>query len=190
MNKTKLLIILLLLPALIIGCSCKKQDQDTDNGSGSTGFEILEREAVQETVKDWVVYTNPAFQYELRSPKNWTIDDIEKKGEEVKFYPKKKEVTEGYNGEMRILGYANWQHDLGIEKFVKSKAPENYYNLTEEIEDFNYKNFAAVWFKSVTKDEQTYDVIVFKPKDRLIVIEMYGSYDDLTDILGSMYFYQ
>ena len=50
-------------------------------------------EEVAEEVMGWVVYTNPAMQYELRSPKGWEINDIDKKGEDVRLYPKGKELS-------------------------------------------------------------------------------------------------
>ncbi len=182
----KILFVLLIIPVLAVGCGCDKDEQQD-----RTEFQIKQPEEVKDDVKGWVVFTNPAFQYELRSPKDWEIKDVDKKGEEVMFYPKGEEISDTYKGELRILGFSNWQDNLAIEKFVMSKAPINYYDLGfDEKIDFNFRDYVAVQLKGVKLDEEnTIDVIAVRTKSHIVLIEMRGSYDELTNIIGSMYFY-
>jgi len=187
MKKTlKILFVLLIIPVLAVGCSCEKKDPQQQRAE----FQIRQTEEVAEDVMGWVVFTNPAMQYELRSPKGWEINDIDKKGEDVRLYPKGKELSDSYTGELRILGYANWQDQLSIEKFVRGNAPENYYELGyDEKIDFNFRDYIAVHLKGVKSGDDVYDVIAVRRKDHIILMELRGSYDELTNIIGSMYFY-
>jgi len=185
-QRIKLLTILLLVLLVLSGCG-KKDD------SSQQGFQIKERGDVHEFVQNWVVYPNPAFRFELRSPKNWEIFDVDKKGEEVYFYPRGKNISDDYSGELRILGFSNWKDQLKLEEFItSSKSPVNYYLRCEanDIEKIVFKDFDALWFKNVEiKTDQFINVLAIDAKDRIIIMELYGSYDVLNNIIGSLYFY-
>jgi len=187
MNKTKFLVALLIVPLLISACSCQR------NGSEDrTDFEVKQTEDVQSKVKDWVVYTNPAYRYELRSPLDWQIEDVEKKGEEVMFFPKGKELSDNYKGELRILGYSNWKEKYKLDYYVKYVGTTNYYALTDakDKEVIEFRGFYAEHLKNVELGENIQgDVILIDARDRIIIIELRGSFDKLSDIIGSMYFY-
>ncbi|MFZ5364836.1 MAG: hypothetical protein ACOZBH_01395 [Patescibacteria group bacterium] len=186
MKKFKFLIALLIVPLLISACSCQKQPTDRDH------VELLVPDDVKGKVKDWVVYTNPAFRYELRSPENWEILDLNKTGEDVYFYEKGKSITDDYKGELRILGFSNWLEKLSIDEFIKSKAPTNYYAISagEDRQEIQFRDFYAIRFDNVEiAENQLIDVLAIDGRDRIILIELRGTKKDIETILGSMYFY-
>ncbi|HUT22666.1 MAG TPA: hypothetical protein VMX18_04745 [Candidatus Bipolaricaulota bacterium] len=184
---SKIFLAAFIIPLVISGCSCSK-----NNTSNIADFQIKEREDVKDAVRDWVVFTNPAYRYELRSPKDWTISDVNKDGEDVRFYPEKNAITEDYLGDLRILGYTNWQEHLPLDEFIKTKAVNNYYQMSNaaDREELEFRGYYAMRFKNVElKKDQFIDVIVVDTKDSIVAIELHGSYDVLTNIISSMYFY-
>lgn len=188
MKKYKFLIALLIIPLVVSACSCSKRDDNAKR----VNLEIKQREDVADEVENWVVYTNPAYRYELRSPRDWDILDVEKKGEEVMFYPEGKTISDEYKGELRILGFSNWKDEYSIDEYVKNHAETNYYALSraDEREEFEYRGFYAQRFRNVElSDGRVIDVIAVDARDRIILIEMYGEYGMVETIIGSMYFY-
>jgi len=184
----KLLFLFVLLPALIAGCSCDRRN------SGLDGLEIREKSKVQENVKNWVVYTNPAYRYELRAPRDWEILDMERKGETVFLYPKEsqKPDLQGYRGAIMIRGFSNWQANFELEEFIKSRSPYNYYMMIKdgEVVEIEYKGYDAIWFKNIKAKRDKYiDAIVVDLDDSILIMEIWDNPEQATNIISSLYFY-
>jgi len=185
--KIKFLIALLIIPLVVSACSCSKND----SGAG-VDFEVKETEDVKGKVTNWVVFTNPAYRYELRSPTDWEIFDKHQTGEDVYFYPKGEAISDEYMGELRIIGFTNWMEKYPLDEYIKNHAETNYYsfNDAEEREEFEYRGFYAMRFRNVEIIEDEFiEVLAIDAADRIIVMELYGSFKDLENIIGSLYFY-
>ena len=166
-----------LIASLVIVCAlsftgCSKK--------GDTSFSIPASE-VAKTVYDWKLYTNPAYRYELRFPKDWAVFDSGEDGKQSAFYPighgeelKQKDKT--YYGSMIILATSNWQTKYTLEDFYRQKT-ENLFLGNYEQEKIALNGNEAIWFKDVRnrnieKPDAVIDVIAIDLSDRILEIEI------------------
>lgn len=193
----KSLILVCVFALLLGGTACTKNE----NGSDPANMDLsLNKMQVSEGVKGWSIYTNPAYRYELRFPKDWKFFDSGEDGKQAAFYPESREAEvkankETYYGTIVILSRSNWQENYNLEEFYREQD-ENLFLGGYEQEEILLGGKAATWFKDVrnrnpeTPDAMV-DVLAFDLEDRIIEIEIHEKqfWDDIKVILNSMKFY-
>lgn len=148
----------------------------------------FKNESTAGKVSGWVVYTNPAFRYELRYPQSWMTLDSGEDGLTASFQPAGKGTA------LTINGYTNWQNNYSLEDFYKQRN-NNLFAGDYERQIIKVGGQPATWFKKVPSTVPgavagtTMDVIVLNLQDRIIEIDITGAYQDCERILNTLKFY-
>jgi len=160
----------------------------------------MDSSAVAKKVYDWKLYTNPAYRYELRFPKDWAVFDSGEDGKQAAFYPtvRGEEVRSNdqtYYGSIIILAHSNWQTKYTLEDFYRQQT-ENLFLGNYQQEKVVIGGTEGVWFKNVRnrnleKAEALVDVFAIDLGDRILEIEIQEKeyWDDIKTIINSMSFY-
>lgn len=193
----KSLILVCVFALLLGGTACTKKEQANDSENLNLSLNNME---VQAGVQGWSIYTNPAYRYELRFPKDWGTYDSGEDGVQAAFYPKSRENEvkankETYYGAMVILSRSNWKENYNLEEFYREQT-ENLFLGNYEQEEILLGGKEATWFKDVRNrnpenPEATVDVIAFDLEDRIIEIEIHEKqfWDEVRLIMNSIKFY-
>ncbi|MFH0780040.1 MAG: hypothetical protein V1928_04260 [Parcubacteria group bacterium] len=145
---------------------------------------------VKQAVKDWRIYTNPAFRYELRFPQNWDYASGGEDGAAAALFPR------GLNSEtdgVFIRGVSNWAERYDLEEFYRHQ-PVDLLKSEYAGEEIKIGKMKGVWFKDVTgrvpgKPDQKVDLIAFELADRILEIEIRSDWDISAEIVNSLNFY-
>jgi len=174
--KRRIVILLLIFSVIILG-GCAKEQVDL-------GDLQMDDRIVKDSVKGWMVYTNPAYRYELRLPKSWDFEDSGEDGKTLKLFSDKDKE----NLAIAIYCYSNWQENYSLQDFYKNQE-QNLFESDYEKEDVTLAGKSGVRFKGVQKDEKTYDLIALEANDRIIEIELREFIEESKIVLNSLYFY-
>jgi hypothetical protein len=193
----KSLILVCVFALLLGGTACTKKENSNDSETRNLSLNNMQ---VQEGVRGWSIYTNPAYRYELRFPKNWKTYDSGEDGKQSAFYPASREgevkaSKETYYGTIVILSKSNWKENYNLEEFYREQT-ENLFLGGYEQEEILLGGKAATWFKDVRnrnpeKPEAVVDIITFDLEDRIIEVEIHEKqfWDDVKVIMNSIKFY-
>lgn len=165
----------------------------------NVGFK-MDASEVSKNVYDWKLYTNPAYRYELRFPKDWSVYDSGEDGKQAVFYSNVRgeevqKANETYFGSLIILATSNWQTKNTVEDFYRQQT-ENLFLGDYEQEKIIINNVESVWFKNVRnrnieKPELLVDIVAIDLGDRILEIEIQEKqyWEEIKTILNSMTFY-
>lgn len=160
----------------------------------------MDKSEVTKQVFDWKIYTNPAYRYELRFPKDWASFDSGEDGKQAAFYPvsrgeQAKSGNETYYGSLIILAHSNWQTKYTLEDFYRHQT-ENLFLGGYEQEKITLDGKEAIWFKNVRnrnieKPDLLVDIIAVDLGDRILEMEVQEKeyWTDIKTILNSIVFY-
>lgn len=180
----KIFSVVVLMFVLICGVSaCVKKDNNAKELEMSAG-------AVKQAVKDWRIYTNPAFRYELRFPQNWDYASSGEDGAGAALFPR------GLNSEtdgVSIRGVSNWAERYDLAEFYRHQSVDL---LKSEYarEEIKIGKMKGVWFKDVSgrltgKPDQKVDLIAFELGDRILEIEIRSDWEASRAVVNSFNFY-
>lgn len=193
----KKIVFILVAVLLVAGTACTKQETKVEPDNLKLSMSKAE---VSAAVKGWTIYTNPAYRYELRFPKDWKFVDSGEDGKQAAFYPasREKEVKENketYYGAIVLLSRSNWQEKYNLEEFYRNQL-ENLFLGNYEQETILIDGQEAIWFKNVRNRNQEnldalVDVIALDLDDRIIEIEIHEKqfWDQIKPIINSIHFY-
>lgn len=184
----KIFIPILLLAVMLVAGGCEKQQPIPEDR------ELLMTESqVKQEVQTWMVYTNPQFRYELRSPKRWDFFEKDENNDDVAFYPSEKTLSDDYFGAVRVFGYVNWHENYTLEEYFQNVAQEDLFAKNYEHEEFKLRkdDSRAVWFKNVDciYEGQIIDVIAMDGNDRIVLFYIMEEWETSRTIFNSFYFY-
>jgi hypothetical protein len=180
----KILTFLTVIALVVALGGCRKQTTE------DTTVLLLPQDEVKSSVNTWPIYTNPAFRYELRFPKDWQTYQPNESGEEVTVYPKSQTLGENYVGALKIFGLTNWVKNLTLEQYMEEKG-RNLYKDGNKMESIEFKGYTAYWFKDVTSiyKDKTVQVVLFQMSDRIVEVHLIDEWEDARLIFNNMYFY-
>lgn len=187
----RLFVALLILASVFSFTACtKKVDTGLKMDSGE----------VAKAVYDWKLYTNPAYRYEVRFPKDWAVFDSGEDGKQAAFYPVSRgeevqQKSETYFGSIIILAKSNWENKYTLEDYYRQQT-ENLFLGNYETEKIVLDGKDAVWFKNVRnrnieKPDLLVDIIALELGDRILEIEVQEKeyWSQIKTILNSIKFY-
>jgi hypothetical protein len=189
----KFTIAICVLALVFTGLACTQSDQ-TPEKLGMSKIKVMEE------VQGWSVFTNPAYRYELRHPKNWKLFTSGEDGVSVALYPQQREVEirknkETFYGSLIIVSHSNWQEKYTLEEFYRDQT-ENLFLGNYDQQPVALGEAGGIWFKDVRNKkldnpEDLVDVIVLDLEDRIIEIEVHDKqyWDTIQVILNSIKFY-
>lgn len=172
----KILLPLLILSMMFVASACEK----------SAGSDLIQKDSeVKKAVDGWVVYTNPAYRYELRFPQDWTFKDSGEDGKTSEFFPKNSA------SQLVIKSYSNWAENYSLDQFYEKRTETFYKDMAKE--DVKIGNQDAKLIRGVKgrleDKEKTIDLIVLDLKDRIMEIELRDSNDTSKAVMSSIKFY-
>lgn len=170
-------ICVLTLLVTVTGCA-KKND-----GGGL----ILDETIVSNSVKGWVVYTNPAFRYELRYPQTWTFKDSGEDGTTANFMP-----IDATSSQLTIKSYTNWSQNFTLEQFYLDKKQDFFKTMKQE--DIDIGGMPSKLIRAMTgrvdgAPEKIVDLIMVNLGDRILEIELRDTNEVSKTVLSSIKFY-
>ncbi len=177
MKKILAIFCVLVLAVVVTGC-----------GKSNDGDGLVQSDSdVKAAVKGWVVYTNPAYRYELRFPQDWSFKDSGEDGKSADFMPAGTGVSQ-----MTIKSYSNWSEKFNLEQFYKNKQQKFFEEMKKENVDIG--GFTGSLIRGVTgridgAPEKTVDLIALDLGDRIIEIELRENNETVKMILSSIKFY-
>lgn len=144
----------------------------------------LTEKEVKAKVKDWRVYTNPAYRYELRHPIAWRMETSGEDGKLVEFFISKQSSSKA----LVIRGVSNWKEQLFLEQYFAGQ-PEDLFKAGYEKEDAFVSGEKAVWFKAVKRGDLPINIIAVASEDRILIIEIWTDWEDSLAVLNTIKFY-
>jgi len=176
---------LIVLLVIVCGFSFSGCAKKVDSGLKMDSSEVAKK------VYDWKLYTNPAYRYELRFPKDWTVFDSGEDGKQAAFYQvahgeELKNQNKTYYGSIVILAHSNWQTKYTLEDFYRAQT-ENLFLGNYQQEKITIGGTEGVWFKDVRnrnieKPELLVDILEIEIQEK-------EYWDDIKIILNSIIFY-
>jgi hypothetical protein len=178
MKKIFAVLSVLLLVFVVSGCAKKVND---GNGLVQTA------DVVKSAVKGWVVYTNPAYRYEIRFPQEWTFKDSGEDGKLADFMPKGETVSK-----LTIKSYSNWSQKFNLEQFYEDRKEDFFKTMKKE--DIDLGGTTGKLIRGLTgrvegSPEKLVDLVVLDMGDRIIEIELRDSNETVKIIMSSIKFY-
>jgi len=145
--------------------------------------------AQSSSVQGWKIYTNPAYRYELRFPKDWTTADSGENGYVLNVYP------EGQTNKGLVFkAYSNWQQKYSLTDFYKNQT-ENLWSSDYKRDDMEVGGKKGYLFKAVKgriaeNPEVIVDVIALELPDSILEIEIKNPDDSVSQqIIKTIQFY-
>jgi len=177
----KILLTALVFCVAVSVAGCVKQD-------GQPRDLVMSSGALKSAVAGWKVYTNPASRYELRFPKNWTVEDSGEDGVTARFFQ-----NQQVGVALKITTFSNWQEKLDLAGFY-AKQPVDLLQSNPERADVEIDGQKAVWFKNVKgrvngEPDRLVDVIAVNLESRILEIEVLDNWPDAKVIINSLNFY-
>ncbi len=171
-------IVSLLILVLIVfgGTACIKQE----SGEGM----VLSKSVIKEGVKGWTVYTNPAYRYEFRLPKDWTWLDSGEDGKLVQLF----EANNTTTSVITINSVSNWQEGSSLEDYYKNQ-PENLWVDSYERQEVKIAGQTAYWIKVINDEEIEKEVVVWNLQDSIVEFVIKSNTETARIILNSLNFY-
>jgi hypothetical protein len=145
----------------------------------------LSQSTVKGSVRGWVVYTNPAYRYELRIPKDRAYGDSGEDGKELYVYDG---AVDGSQLAMKITSTSNWKEGHSLEDFYQNQYV-NYLENGSEYSDIEIGGKSGKWFHDIDVVGHTAQIIALDLSDRIIEIELYGMEQKDKVMLNSLSFY-
>ena len=178
MKKTLTTIILFSLIFIVSGCS-KVEDKESI---------VLSSSKIKQSIKSWKLYTNPAYRYELRFPKNWQIETSGEDGVWASFHFRNK-----VEDIIKITSHINWKDQYSLAEFY-AKQSQDLMQSDYEKEEVEIGGEEAVWFKNVKgrvigQPEAVIDLVALELDDRIIEIEIFSQWQDSRVVVNSLRFY-
>lgn len=187
----KIIIAILFASLIFTATACQKKETDDKTLK-------VESLVLSEKVKNWIVFTNPAFRYELRYPRDWEISEPTEDGLSVSLYDNQslkdaKKNNETFFGDLIILGHSNWKENYTLEEFYRHQT-EDLFQGGYEREEIKINGQPGFLFKNVrnrdaTKTDRLIDVIALELGDRVLEIEIYRNWSVVKYILNTIKFY-
>ncbi|MBU1132129.1 hypothetical protein KKC32_02700 [Patescibacteria group bacterium] len=169
----KILLMLVVACFVFVGAGCEKK----------SGY-IFSSDEVKTKVQGWMVYTNPAYRYELRVPQTWTFKDSGEDGYTAEFFPKTSSTSA-----LIIRSQSNWQEPINLEEYYKKQTR----NLLEEFDssEIEIGGTKAILFQDISGEntDAKIDVIALDLGDRIIEITIAGENEMSRAIVSSLKFY-
>jgi len=178
----KILLTALVFCLAVSVAGCVKQE------GGRPDDLVMSSGAIKSAVTGWKVYTNPASRYELRFPKDWTVEDSGEDGVTVRFFQNKKVGVA-----VKIITISNWQEKRDLAGFYAAQSVDLLKSDVDR-EDVELDGQKAVWFKDVKgrvsgDANRLIDVIAVNLDSRILEIEVADDWDDARVMLNSLNFY-
>ena len=176
----KIFTVLCVLSLMFVVSGCAKKVNDA-------GGLVKSADAVKSAVDGWVVYTNPAYRYEIRFPQEWTFKDSGEDGKNADFMPKGETVSQ-----MTIKSYSNWSQKFNLEQFYADRKEDFFKTMKKE--DIDLGGTTGKLIRGLTgrvegAPAKLVDLVVLDMGDRIIEIELRDSNDTVKTIMSSIKFY-